>query len=208
MLGGFSFGVSGEGKVVKLPLPRYKSNVSVEEALNERQSVRQYSKAALSIEELSQVLWAAYGKNKWSKLTSPSAGALYPLTIYVAVGEVDTVPAGLYKYNNKKHSLIWISSQDSRSLLSEASLGQRWVREAPVDIIVCANYRITTSRYGNRGSRYVDVEVGHLGQNIYLQAVALGLGTVAVGAFSDGEVKGVLGVDEQPLYIMPVGRLE
>jgi SagB-type dehydrogenase family enzyme len=200
-----SFSNSGE---VNLPAPNIDGNVAVEKVLNERQSVRQYNKEPLNLEEVSQVLWAAYGKNKWAKLTSPSAGALYPLTIYLAAGEVGNLEPGLYKYNNRKNTLTQVFAEDKRASLSRAALGQSWVKQAPAVIIICADYDITASRYGGRAQRYVDIEVGHVGQNIYLQATALNLGTVAVGAFSDDEVKDVLGVEEDPLYIMPLGRVK
>jgi len=197
-------------KEIKLPKLQKEGGASLTEALNERKSIRDYSDKALTLDEVSQVLWAAYGKNKWGRLTSPSAGALYPLTIYLGAGKIDGLAQGFYKYNNRNHSLVLVSDKDLRSSLSRAALGQAWVRNAPAVIVICANYEITASsfRYGTRGRRYVDIEVGHVGQNIYLQATALDLGTVAVGAFSDREVKKVLNIKEDPLYIMPLGELE
>jgi len=195
-----------DSREINLPSPRKKGDVSLEETLNKRQSTREYTAELLSLEEVSQILWASYGINKWSKLTVPSAGALYPLKIYLAAGAVEGMPPGLYRYNYKKQSLTQISSQDKRALLSEAALGQRWIKDAPAAVIICADYKITTSRYGSRGIRYVDIEVGHVGENIYLQATALGIGTVAIGAFSDEGVKNILGVKEDPVYIMPLGR--
>jgi len=120
-------------------------------------------------------------------------------------GEIKDLPTGMYKYNNRSHSLSLVKSDDLRPSLSQAALNQPWVKEAPLVIIICADYSITTSRYGSRGKRYVDIELGHVGQNIYLEATALGLGTVAVGAFDDRSVKEVLDVKEDPLYIFPVG---
>jgi SagB-type dehydrogenase family enzyme len=195
-----------DSKEMKLPLPKKKGNISLEEALNNRQSVRDYTNEALTPEEISQILWAANGKNKWGKLTSPSAGATYPLVIYLAAGNIKSLSPGLYKYNNQEHSLILISPVDLRASLSAAALNQSSVKEAAALIIICADYNRTTSRYGSRGRRYVEIEVGHVGQNIYLKAVSLDLGTVAVGAFDDGAVKKVLGIEEEPLYIMPLGK--
>jgi len=192
-------------QALRLPPPTRKGKVSLEEALDTRSSVREYVKRPLTMQENSQLLWAAYGQNKWSKLTSPSAGATYPLTIYIIAGEIKDLPTGMYKYNNRSHSLSLVKSDDLRPSLSQAALNQPWVKEAPLVIIICADYSITTSRYGSRGKRYVDIELGHVGQNIYLEATALGLGTVAVGAFDDRSVKEVLDVKEDPLYIFPVG---
>lgn len=201
-----NFSSSSSAEEIRLPSPKREGKVSLERTLNERRSIRQYAPGSLALEEVSQVLWAAYGKNKWSKLTSPSAGALYPLTIYLIAADVDGLNAGFYKYNNQKHSLDLISNDDLRKDLSAAALNQPYVMSAAAVIVICADYDITASRYGKRGSRYVDIEVGHVGQNIYLETTALGLGTVAVGAFSDRDVKKVLGVEQGPLYIMPLGR--
>jgi SagB-type dehydrogenase family enzyme len=199
---------TSKSEEIKLPSSDKKGKVSLEETLNIRKSVRKYLPHPLKIKEISQILWASYGVNKWGRLTSPSAGALYPLTIYLVAGNIEDLPSGLYKYNNKRHSLKLISSQDLRSSLYKACLGQDWVKKAAALIVICANYDITTSYYGKRGKRYVDIEIGHVGQNIYLQTTALGLGTVAVGAFYDEEVKNILNIKEDPLYIMPIGRVK
>jgi SagB-type dehydrogenase family enzyme len=205
-----TFNFKGFSNSIEIKLPPHKidSNISLEQALNERQSVREYKNSPLSLEEISQILWAAYGKNKWNKLTTPSAGALYPLVIYLVVGEIKGLAEGLYKYNNSKHSLLLVSSSDLRLSLSKACLNQRWIRDGMALIVICADYGITTSRYRERGKRYVDIEVGHAGQNVYLEATSLGLGTVAVGAFYDEKVKKILGIEEEPLYIMPLGKVK
>jgi SagB-type dehydrogenase family enzyme len=204
---GFMFKGFSQNQEVKLPSPKKEGNISLGKALDERRSIREYSAQPLSLEEMSGLLWAAYGKNKWGRLTVPSAGALYPLSIYVAIGKVEDLPSGLYRYNNQNHSLVLISSKDLRAELSGACLNQSSVKNAPISIIICADYDITVSHYGQRGKRYVDIEVGHVGENIYLQATSLGLGTVAIGAFSD-EVKKVIKIEEDPLYVMPVGRIK
>ena len=140
---------------------------------------------------------------------APSAGALYPLEVYVVIGKGGVVglEPGIYHYNPHTHALELIKEGDYRDELCAACLGQPWVGKAPVSIVITAIYERTMVKYGKRGIRYVHIEVGHVGQNVYLQAVALGLGTVAVGAFYDEEVRKVLGVseNEHPLYVMPVG---
>lgn len=120
---------------------------------------------------------------------------------------IEEVEDGVYHYNVAQHSLTRHHKGDVRLELARAALGQRFVYQAPLDIVICALYERTTLHYGSRGERYVHMEVGHAGQNIYLQAVALGLATVAVGAFADEQVRQVLRLDKQynPLYIMPVG---
>jgi len=193
-------------KEVKLPKPKEKGTVSIEETLSKRRSVRDYKRGSLGLEEVSQLLWAGSGKNLYRR-TTPSAGATYPLETYLVVGEVEGLEPGLYYYSNSKQSLERVKEQDIRSPLAQAALGQRMIEKAPISIIVAADYGRTTSYYGQRGIRYVHMEVGHLGQNISLQAVALGLGTVMIGAFEDKQVKEVLGIKEEPLYIIPVGKV-
>jgi len=159
--------------------------------------------------ELAQLLWAARGISDPSGLrTSPSAGALYPLEIYVAVGNVRDLAAGIYKYEPDGHALAAIDDGDRRGELAAAALGQNCVEAGAVVIAVAAVYRRTTEKYGERGVRYVHMEAGHAAQNVCLQSVALGLGTVVVGAFDDREVKRVMKMAsrEEPLCLMPVGR--
>lgn len=182
---------------------------SVERALLERRSVRQYQDAPISLAELGQLLWAAQGVTHGSGLrTAPSAGALYPLEVYVAVGNVDGVAAGVYHYNPQQHELARIEPGDRREALSQAALGQDAVRDAAAVIVLAAVYERTTGKYGERGVRYVHIEVGAAAQNVALQAVALGLGTVYVGAFHDDQVAGVLSLrdEEVPLCLLPIGR--
>jgi len=157
--------------------------------------------------EVSQLLWAAQGitREGWGR-TAPSAGATYPLEIYLVVNRVDGLESGVYHYLPGEHSLEIREVGEFGRRLRKAALGQEMLEEAAVNVVVAAVYGRTTARYSGRGERYVHIEVGHVGQNIYLQAEALGLGTVAVGAFHDDGVKSLLGIDEEVLYIMPVGR--
>ena len=194
---------------VKLPEPRYDSGVSIEETLLKRRSVRDYTGEPLSLEEVSQLLWAAQGiTDPREYRTAPSAGATYPLEIYLVVGDVENLTEGVYRYESAEHTLVKVLDGDWRAQLADAALGQSWVREGAVNIVFTAIHERTTRRYGDRGIRYVHMEVGHAAQNVYLQAVALGLGTVVIGAFVDDQVAEILKLpqNEQPLYIMPVGR--
>jgi len=196
---------------MRLPNPSYKGNNSLEEVLLKRRSVREYKKLPLTISEVSQLLWACQGvtENTFKLRTSPSAGALYPLNVYLVVGEVEGLEKGVYKYNPNWHEIKLVKSGDIRDELYRFSLLQDCVRNAPISIVISADYSITTRKYGNRGIKYVHMEVGHVGENLYLQATALGLGTVAVGAFDNEKVRELLGIPdkEEVLYIMPVGRV-
>lgn len=193
-----------------LPEPRYDSGISVEEALLKRRSIRDYTGEALTLQEVSQLLWAAQGITDPSgKRAAPSAGALYPLEIYVVIGSVENVAKGVYKYKPHEHELLKVLEGDKRKALAKAALEQQCIAQGAIDIVITAIYDRTTTKYGNRGIRYVHMEAGHAAENVYLQAVALNLGTVVIGAFYDNQVKEVLDLpkNEEPLYIMPVGKI-
>jgi SagB-type dehydrogenase family enzyme len=206
---------SSEGESFKLPEPKFSSKTSVEEALSNRRSVRDYGKDSLTIEEISQLLWSAQGVTaKWGGRTAPSAGALYPLEIYVVSGEVKGLKPGLYHYDPGKHAITKKADGDLRQKLTEASLYQDEITKAPVTFVITAVYERTMQKYKERGIQYVHIEVGAVAENIYLQAETLNLGTVFIGAFEDEKVKKVLGIKlkippsaaEEPLAIMPVGK--
>ena len=195
----------GENMMIKLPAPATDSNFSVERAINERMSIRSYKDTPLTLKEVSQLLWASQGIVASGRRAAPSAGATYPLEIFLVAGKAEGLKPGLYKYRNKEHSLELIKEGDLTQALSAASLGQDTVLKAPATLVVAAVFERTRARYGARTERYVHMEAGHVGENIMLQATALGLGTVPVGAFNDAEVKKLLGIKEEPLYLFPVG---
>lgn len=200
-----------QNSAIKLPDPRYDSDVSLEQSLLQRRSVRIYTNEPLTLWEVSQLLWAAQGVTNTSGFrTAPSAGALYPLELYVVAGNIRDLDAGVYRYEPDGHRLIRIRKGDIRDELAQAALGQNWVKEGAVVFVLTALYERTTGKYGERGIRYVHIEVGHAAQNLCLQATAINLGAVTVGAFYDKRVAGLLNLpnDEQPLYIIPVGRKE
>lgn len=199
-------GIDSSGNLEgKLPVPNLKGKFSVEQAMNERKSVRKFIDKPLSVEQISQLLWAAqgithsYGERFFR--TAPSAGATYPLETYLLTA------SGVYKYIPKEHSLKRLFDNDLRKQLSEASLGQTAVSNAHAVILFTMIEERTAQRYRDRAYRYVCMEAGHAAQNIHLQAVAMGLGSVPVGAFTDSQVAQILqcAEGEQPLYIVPVG---
>ncbi len=188
---------------MNLPEPRIKSEVSLEEVLKRRRSVRQFTSQSLSWEQISQLLWAAQGttdKRYWRR-SAPSAGGTYPLETYLVMKE------GVYRYRPERHELEQTSEGDVRPQLRRAALNEESIEEAPVNIVIAAIYQRTEERYGQRAARYVQIEVGHAAQNVHLQAVALGLGSVPIGAFHDNQVQRALSwpKNHQPLYIIPVG---
>ncbi|MFX1572644.1 MAG: SagB/ThcOx family dehydrogenase [Promethearchaeota archaeon] len=186
---------------IQLPKPRLKGTMSTEECIYSRESVRQYKDKKIEIEKLSLILWSAQGL-KGFKRTVPSAGATYPLEIYVTLKD-----NGYFHYKVKNHSLELISKEDLSLQLARASWNQNFIAEAYMNIIICAIFSRTTQRYGQRGVRYVFIEVGHCAQNIHLEAVALGLASVPIGAYDDDRVKEVLNLPKktEPLYIIPIG---
>jgi SagB-type dehydrogenase family enzyme len=199
-----------EAKEYKLSEPVKKGDLSVEEAIADRRSVRTYSQEKIEENDISQLLWAAQGITDEAEglRTAPSAGALYPLEIYVAIAMVEGIEAGLYKYNPSSHSLILKKNGDIRENIYNVSLRQDNIKNAAAVIIYCAVFERTFSRYKERATQYVYIETGHSAQNVYLQAEALNLGTVAIGAFDNEGVKKVLDLpdEEDPVYLMPVGR--
>jgi SagB-type dehydrogenase family enzyme len=194
----------------RLPPPGADGKWSLESALRRRRSVRDYARGPLTRAELGQLLWAAQGITGPDGLrAAPSAGALYPLEIYVAAGEVSELPDGIYRYRAARHELESCAAGDIRAELAAAALGQECVAGAAAVIGFAAVYSRATAKYGKRGIQYAHMEVGHAAQNVYLQAAALDLGTVVVGAFEDSRVKRVMkmAAEEEPVCLMPVGRM-
>lgn len=196
---------------LNLTKPELTGDISLEETLYKRRSVREYSGKSLSLAEVSQLLWAGQGITAdWGGRTAPSAGGLYPLEIYIITGQVDDLIPGIYKYVPERHGLIKISEGDARNDLAAASLNQEWVEEGALNIVIAGVFERTTAKYGERGRNYVYMEAGHVAQNICLQATALDLGAVTVGAFEDDTVKNVIDMpdNETPLYVIPVGNIK
>ena len=192
------------GTATQLPPPVLEGTMSLEEALATRRSVRVFEDLPLTEAELGQLLWAGQGITDSSgHRTAPSAGALYPLELFVATGE------GVFHYDPQAHQLVVLSTEDARMGLYEASGGQESVRQAGAVLVVTGVYERTASVFGQeRGARYVQHEAGHATQNMLLQATALGLGALPVGSFDDAGVQEVLALpaDHQPLYLVPAGH--
>ena len=200
--------MSQSNETISLPAPRTDSDFSVERALRERRSVREFRPRAVTLSEISQLLWAAQGITRRDGLrTAPSAGALYPLELYLIVGAAQGLEPGIYKYVAARHELVRRVSGEHWRALATAALGQESVADAAVVLAFSAVERRTTRKYGSRGVRYVHIEIGHAAQNVLLQATALGLGAVVVGAFDDVGVAELLNLPpgEAPLYLMPLG---
>jgi SagB-type dehydrogenase family enzyme len=217
VVGACSFGpVGGTGKdqqarTIQLPDPARDGPVSVEAAMQQRRSVREFAPSALTLADVSQLVWAAQGiTSPDGGRTAPSAGATYPIELYVVIGDVEGVQPGVFRYLPDRHALVETATDDRRSVLAGAALRQDALQSAPLVVVITAVYDRTAQRYGARAPRYVHIEVGNVAQSVYLQAAARGLGTVFIGAFDDAEVKQVLDLRpaEEPLGLMPVGRVQ
>lgn len=218
VLAGSSIGLNMKGadanirdaaEPVRLPPPVTDGRLAVEAAMLLRRSVRDYGPGFVSLEDISQILWAAQGvTDRAGYRTAPSAGALYPLEIWLAAGNIETLEASTYRYNPHEHLLERGTPGDWRGVIAEAALSQRWIADAAAILIITAVERRTTAKYGERGIRYIHIEAGHVAQNVYLQAVTLGLGTTIVGAFDDDAVAHVADLprDHVPLCLLPIGR--
>jgi SagB-type dehydrogenase family enzyme len=193
---------------IQLPAPTLDGSTSLESAILRRRSERDYASASLTLSHISQLCWAAQGTTREDgRRTAPSAGALYPLELILIADNVLGLGPGLYRYRSSDHTLTLIRSGRFRVDVAQAALGQESVRDAPATLAISAVISRTTGKYGDRGIRYIHMEAGHAAQNLALQAVALGLGCVTVGAFQDAELSRILGFskDEEPLYLLPVG---
>jgi SagB-type dehydrogenase family enzyme len=189
--------------IITLPAPRTEGDLSLEAALAQRRSVRSFTEARLTLEETGQLLWAAQGvTSDWGGRTAPSAGALYPLELYVVT------PDHVARYRPDRHAMeIWLEG-DRRQAICAAGLDQEPLARAPLTVVIAGVYQRTRAKYGERAERYVLLEAGHAAQNVLLEAVALGLGAVPIGAFSDDAVTKALELpaEASPLYLIPVGH--
>ncbi len=206
---GYAMRQNADTGIIKLPEPVKDGSVSVEKALSIRRSSRSFTNKPLTLQDIAQLLWAAQGiTGQRGFRTAPSAGALYPLEIYIAAGNVDKLPVGLYHYRAESHDLEIMSKGDHRSSIWEASLHQAAVKNAPAVFLFTGVFPRTIEKYGRRGMQYVLMETGHAAQNLLLQAEAMELGYVPIGAFNDDVMREILKIekDTHPLYVIPVGH--
>ncbi len=194
------------GAAAPLPEPRTDSDRSLEKTILQRRSVRAYGDQALSDKHIAQLCWSAQGitEPRRGLRAAPSAGATYPLELYIATAD------GLFHYVIGRHELAQIQEDDVRPALRAAALNQHMVERAPAVFIIAADIRRTAQRYGARAERYVLMEVGHAAQNLLLQAVALDLVAVPIGAFDDDSASQAMQLPrgQQAFYLIPVGHPE
>jgi SagB-type dehydrogenase family enzyme len=202
------------GDRIDLPKAATKGTMSFEEATAKRRATRSFTSDPLTLAQVGQICWAAQGITDTSgpvkKRAIPSAMALYPLHVYLVVstGGVKDLGAGVYRYIPDGHKLELVREGDHRDELTKAVGNQASVRMAPVSFVITADFRQMRARFADRAERFVDIEVGHAGQNIQLQAVALGLASVTVGMGDGAQMRAAVGAPEEhvPLYTLPVGK--
>ena len=203
--------VMADTRIHELPAPRLTQGAPLNELLRQRRSVREFSPQAITLAQAGQLLWAAQGITTRDGLrTSPSAGALYPLELHLVAGNVEGLPPGSYRYDPRRHTLQAEVAGELHHAIADAAVGQEWLARASAIVVVSTVYSRTTRKYGERGIRYVHIEVGHASQNLLLQAVALELGAVVVGAFNDNALHRLLKLPKQehPLSILVLGHPE
>ncbi len=197
--------------VMNLKPPILDGNVSLEKAIKQRRTVRSFSNELITKQQFSQIFWAAQGitEDRGFKRAAPSGGALYPADVYAVLGKncVEGFAAGVYRYKPKDHSVVNISDGDRRRDVAVASLRQMWMASAAVLFVVTVEHARICIKYGDRGIRYALIEIGHIGQNIFLQCQALGLEAGIVGAFDDREMAEVVRTEKnhEPIIVLPVG---
>ncbi|MFP4458029.1 MAG: SagB/ThcOx family dehydrogenase [Candidatus Zixiibacteriota bacterium] len=196
-------------QITTLPDPSFDGEVSLEKALKQRRSRRNFEDKSMTIHQAGQLLWAAYGISLQSRQfhTAPSAGATFPSELYLIARDIEGLEAAIYHYKPKNHSLELIKKGDYSRQLQEIALNQKTIIEAQCNIIIAADFDRTMDHYSERGRQYVYQESGHIGQNIYLQAEAIGLGTVAIGAFDENKIKELIDSEFTPIYIFPIGNI-
>ena len=203
---------TGDAEWIALPDARDRQGLTLEEAIATRRSVRDYSADPLSVEDLSYLLHASQGitEERWRFRAAPSAGALYPIELYVVANNVIGLEPGIYHFDVEGHGLELLERGDFRSAVVRAGLGQDFLGRANVCFVLSAVFQRTRWRYHERAYRYVLLEAGHIGQNLYLAATSGGLGACAVGAFLDDQFNRLLGLDgkeEAVIYVFSVGRM-
>lgn len=199
-------------ETVKLPQPELKEDVGITSLQRSRESRRRFRDEKLSLEEISYILWSAGGSLPGfpGRKVPPSAGARYPIDVFLSVREngLDGVEPGVYEYALSSNTLEPLAEGDRTGKIVEAALSQKFIAEAPVTVVLAADFYRTTVHYGERGNRYVYMDAGHAAQNVYLAVEAVGLGTCAIGAFRDDDLTEALGLKKElkPVYLYPVGR--
>ncbi len=194
---------------MNLPEPRCAGGMPLAQTLAERRSVRVYAKTPITLADAAQLLWSAAGTTSPEGFrTTPSAGATFPLETYLIAGAVDGLAAGVYRYDPATHGLNRTAEGDIRGELAAACMNQACVATCAAAILFGAVFERTTAKYGDMGRDFVLLEAGHAAQNVSLQAVALGLGAVAIGALDEPRLKSLaaMGDNEKAIYMMVFGK--
>jgi SagB-type dehydrogenase family enzyme len=207
--------IPGAQRIV-LPKGNFRLAQPLGAALQKRLSTREFELKPMALARLSQLLFTSYGARGVRKVDgetvvdrcTPSAGGLYPIELYVTTQRVAGVPDGIHHYDARFHRLETVATGQHHGRMAELTIGQDMIRDANVVVVLAAMFRRTMWKYGTRGYRYVWLDAGHIGQNLYLAAGALALGAVAIGGFFDLEVNRLLRLpsDETAVYMVCIGN--
>ena len=201
--------LAAERPTVALPKPDLTGRVTLEQAVSQRRSVREYAPGALTLAEVSQLMWVAQGiTGPDGKRATPSARAVYPLQVWLVAHEVAGLPAGIYRYEPKEHALALVAAGDARDSVAAAARGQAAIQRAAAVVAILGDSALAAAKFRGNADRWLGMEAGFVVQDVYLEATALGLGTVMVGGFEESAVRRALGVPSgwEALGLMPVGR--
>lgn len=193
-------------ETIKLPEPERRGGTPIWDCLRERRSIRDYKNLPVSLKELSQILWGSYGvtAREWGYhlKTAPSAGALYPIEIYVASFNVDGLKKGIYHFNPKEMTLRGIFEGDFSREITHACLSQDFILSSAFTLILTAIPSRTIGRYRERGVRYILMDLGCIIQNIYLSLTALKMGGCVIGAFSDSAMNKIMNLNPEKELVL------
>lgn len=193
-------------ETVKLPEPETKGGPPIWDCLRKRRSVRDYKTQTVSLKELSQILWGSYGvtAKEWGYYlkTAPSAGALYPIEIYVASFNVEGLKKGIYHFNPKDMTLIGVFEGDFSGEITSACLGQDFILDSAFTLVLTAIPSRTMGRYRERGVRYILMDLGCIIQNIYLSLTAMNMGGCIIGAFSDSAMNKIMNLNPEKELVL------
>ncbi|MEW6203546.1 MAG: SagB/ThcOx family dehydrogenase [bacterium] len=200
-------------RVVELPEPKFVAGDSLWDAMRERRSIRRYSNQPISLVELSNLIWSFAGITKetahYILRTAPSAGALYPIETYLVVNNIAGLEQGVYHHDVRRFALEMLKKGKFGEKTADACLGQNMCETAAVVFIWTAVVPRCRSKYHERAYRYIYMDAGHIGQNVYLAATAMNFGCCGIGAFYDDEVNAIVDADgkiETAVYLATVGK--
>ncbi|MFX1376720.1 MAG: SagB/ThcOx family dehydrogenase [Promethearchaeota archaeon] len=200
-------------KTIKLPNPEFNKNIMFWDIVRNRKSTRKFKNEPITLKQVSLLLFGMTGLTRISPnfafRTIPSAGGLYPIEVYATINNIENLEKGIYHYNISKHSLELIKNGDFRNTIARGCLDQKIAYNSAANFVWTAVIERSKWKYLQRCYRYIYLDAGHIGQNFYLIAEALGLGACTIGAIYDDELNELLeldGINETVIYVGVIGK--